>query len=167
MLEIETDRLLLRPIMEIDADVLYAGIFSDTEVTGPSHLPCTDETICIKRLAKKAKDEDAYYLSVILKQNHEPIGIICQEQPLFHKWLEIGFALRRTQWHKGSGSEALKGLIEYLFRTEKADRITCTCDADNSYSMKTMQKCGMHIYGSITTDAEYMTLMEIRQPSRL
>ena len=82
---------------------------------------------------------------------------------MFHKCLEIGFALRRTQWHKGYGSEALKGLIEYLFRTEKADRITCTCDADNSYSMKTMQKCGMHIYGRIQSDTEQMILFERKQ----
>ena len=163
MPEIETQRLLLRPIMENDADMLYAGIFSDPNVTGPSHLPCTANAQCIRRLAEKARTENAFYLSIILKQDNEPIGIICQEQPLFHGCLEIGFALRKTQWLKGYAAEALKGLIEYLLQSKTAVRITCTCDADNDASMKTMQKCGMHIYGRIQSDTEQMILFERKQ----
>ncbi len=56
---------------------------------------------------------------------------------------EVSFVMAGPYQNKGYMTEALKALIEIIFRNRSMYRVWGTCDVNNEASAKVMIKCGM------------------------
>lgn len=60
---------------------------------------------------------------------------------------ELGITVSKEYHHKGYASEALKGIIGYLFQEFGKHRITASVDPRNTASMKLMERVGFRKEG--------------------
>lgn len=145
---IETQRLLLRRFQPEDAEPMYGNWASDPEVTKfltwPTH-PNTDVTksVVLSWVGSYEK-ADYYQWAIVPKELGEPIGSISvvhldEEQGDF----EIGYCIGRRWWRQGYTSEALRGVMDELFRHTDAKSVSARHDTNNPNSGAVMRKCGM------------------------
>ena len=81
---------------------------------------------------------------IVEKESNEPIGSISVLRTFDKdKRAEIGYALGEKWWGKGYTTEALIGVIEYLFSNSEYLVICAKHDTENIASGKVMQKSGM------------------------
>ena len=151
-LPLRTDRLVLRPLQESDAEDLFR-IFSDVQVMRYwSTLPWTSDaparTMIARDLAQTTKD-------------HLRLGI----QPIAHTGLigtctlfsinatsrraEVGYGLSSSSWGRGYMNEALRALLDYGFRHLDLNRIEADIDPRNAASARTLERLGFSKEGTL------------------
>ena len=149
----ETERILLRPWREEDAEALYRHA-SDPEVgprAGWSHHKSVDESRNIIRTLF-AND---HTWAIVQKESREPIGCICYYTPdesnigIFPNDAEVGYWVARPYWNRGIATEALKLLIDYCFRQRGFRTLWADYFPDNQASGRVMQKCGFKDTGQL------------------
>lgn len=83
-------------------------------------------------------------LGIILKETNEFIGWCCtgpcDELPKPNR--EIGYAISKYHRNKGYMTQAVQGLIRYLFENTNVAALNAIALADNAPSNKVIQKCG-------------------------
>ncbi|MHB8130692.1 MAG: GNAT family N-acetyltransferase [Mobilitalea sp.] len=96
----------------------------------------------------------ALRLGIILKETEEFIGWICsglkEELPPPHQ--EIGYAVSKYYQGKGCATQAVKGLIKYMFECTNIEVLNATALTYNTPSNKVIQKCGFKLIGTIIID---------------
>lgn len=152
---LETDRLILRRFLYEDADAMYKNWASDNEVTKylmwPTHTRLEISQNVTQDWVNSYSNESYYQWAIVLKDNgDEPIGCIGlvnvkEDISMVH----IGYCIGRCWWHKGITSEALKGVMDYLFNVVEVNRIESRHDPRNPNSGKVMEKCGMKYEGTL------------------
>jgi len=144
-LPLRTDRLVLRPLRETDAEALFA-IFSDARVmrywsTPPwtSHQPAQD--MIAADLAQTTRD-------------HLRLGIELAESGLFLgtcslfsingtcRRAEVGYGLGSFAWGQGYMHEALRALLDFGFGELDLNRIEADIDPRNAASARTLERLG-------------------------
>ncbi|HHX8265416.1 GNAT family N-acetyltransferase [Vibrio diabolicus] len=144
--KIETERLILRELVEDNASELF-GIFSDHEVmkywnSGP--WGSIDEALTFITNSTQAMNSNTEMtLGIFLKSNGQLLGKIM----LFNyvkesRRAEIGFGVSRNFWGKGIVLEAGNALIEHAFKTLNLRRIEAEIDPDNVSSGKVLERLG-------------------------
>lgn len=87
----------------------------------------------------------------MLKENgDEPIGtinVVHMDEKI--DMVHIGYCIGKMWWHKGTTSEALKGIIPFLIERVGAKRIESRHDPRNPNSGKVMLKCGLQYEGTL------------------
>lgn len=151
---IETDRLILRRFTVEDAQAMYDNWASDPEVTKfltwPPHGSAELTRMLLADWAKCYEQDDYYQWAIVPKDNdNAPIGSIAV---VSHSddiaGAEIGYCIARAWWRKGIVSEALSGVIDYLFDEVGMNRIEAKHDVNNPNSGRVMKKCGMRFEGT-------------------
>lgn len=102
----------------------------------------------VDEVYKKALDNletttDGYYLTVVLKENNEPVGsavIFPAENNVF----DIGYCVSKKYWQNGIGGEIVSLLIDRLKEME-ATKINAEVARNNISSNKLLQKFGFYI----------------------
>ncbi|WOD39942.1 GNAT family N-acetyltransferase [Nodosilinea sp. E11] len=143
---LNTERLLLRPLVETDAEMLYT-IFSDTAVmrywnTAPwEHVGEARDAIANDFEARRIGS----YLQLGIEKNADAqlIGT-CTLFNFNHQCrrAELGYALGRSAWGRGFMHEALSVLIDYAFGELNLHRIEAEIDPRNQASAKTLERLG-------------------------
>ena len=57
--------------------------------------------------------------------------------------VEVAFALTKSSWGQGLGTEAAQGILDYGFDQLGLSRLICLIDQDNQASIKVAQNIGM------------------------
>ena len=150
---IETERLILRRFRAEDAQAMYDRWASDPEVTRfltwPPH-ESADSTRQLLALWEKGYEKiDNYQWAITVKaQDDLPIGsiavVFCDDAV---RKAEVGYCIGRAWWHQGITSEALAGVIGFLFEDVGMERVEARHDVNNPNSGKVMEKCGMRKEG--------------------
>ena len=143
MNHLETERLILRPFTEQDAEALFA-ILSDRDVN--TFLPMfplknleeAKAYIKDKHAAVHAGETLLYY-AICRKEAPAPIGYVHVSGNDSH---DLGYGLKKEFWHKGFCTEACQAVIGQLKQTG-IPYITATHDVNNPRSGKVMQALGM------------------------
>ena len=159
---LETDRLILRPWREDDAEELYKYA-SDPEVGPPAGWPphtSVENSREIIRTVLSAPDTFA----VCLKEDGKPIGSIG-----FHRKdlaeaddeYELGYWIGKPFWGRGLIPEASREMLRYAFEDLKMNRIWCGYYDGNEKSRRVQEKLGF-IYQRKTDGIEVPLLGEIR-----
>ena len=152
--EIETDRLLLRPILLSDAQSLYE-IVSDKDVL--NYLAGLPEYTGVEmavdyisgKLEKKYKNKDFYDWAVVLKSENKMIGrISVYKQDDYRRMADLVWQLNANYRNKGYISEGVKAVINHLFEIG-FERIEAFADVENKASTKVMAKVGMQYEGTL------------------
>ena len=149
---IETERLTLRRYKAEDAAAMYKNWASDPAVTKfltwPTHTSVEISEWVIGDWVKGYEHDNYYQWAIVLKEIDEPIGGISavhlnEDVGMAH----IGYCIGRNWWHQGITSEALAGVIGFLFEDVGMERVEARHDVNNPNSGKVMEKCGMRKEG--------------------
>lgn len=143
---LKTTRLLLREVMQSDADDLYA-ILSDPEVTkyyGMEPLPSKEGAQReIDWYQKQYRTRSGIRWAIALHRNRQLIGTCgFQNWSAEHNRVEIGYELSRQFWGAGIMTEALTKMIQYGFTVCKFNRIQAVVDPRNNGSLAVLRKLG-------------------------
>ncbi len=137
-MEFSTERLTVRPFQASDGEALYAYL-SDPEVVRYEPYRPFDRASALAEAARRAGDE--HFLAVCLPDG-TLIGNLYMEKGEFDTW-EVGYVFSRACWGHGYASEAVRALIDRLFRAENAHRVIACCDQQNPRSWRLLERVGM------------------------
>lgn len=138
MQEIITERLVLREFRETDYDDLYEFLsqLEDDEFEGYPGITYENGK---EHLKYRLKSEEFY--AIELKENGKVIGnIYCGNREFDAK--ELGYIVNRDYQRKGIACEALKAIMEHVFR-QGTHRVYAECDPRNDCSWRLLEKAGL------------------------
>jgi len=152
---IETDRLILRPLVPED----YVAAFKwcgdqlvNTYMIYPLYHRAEDVKTWLE--SRDLDDPDNYDLGFELRETGELIGSGgLVYHPDVDAW-RMGYNLRADQWGNGYAVEAMQGIIDHISQTRKIRVIEAEFATDNVKSRRVMEKLGMHYL----RDSEYEKL---------
>ena len=143
---LESERLLLRPIKKSDTDDIFE-IFSDIEVMKYYDLLpflTKDDAINQVEVFRKCLSEKTMIRwGIELKESGKLIGT-CGFFAFSEESLkaEMGYELNREYWNKGIMSEALKMIMDFIFRETDINRIEAYVEPMNTASLKLLESLG-------------------------
>jgi RimJ/RimL family protein N-acetyltransferase len=150
MNELESERLLLRPMSHEDLD-WFAVLRGDAAVMrylGAGRPMTRAESV--EKLARYVECWNAHGLgmfSVRSRQSPAPIGW-GGLQPLDDTAeVEVGYAFAREAWGRGYATELSRAVMRWGFDTRGLARIVAVADPGNDASRHVMEKLGMHYEG--------------------
>ena len=149
MKTIETERLILRKINVDDIEVVSNLIANDEELSkslfiysrhNDSYVKCFKDEI-------KRQNRKKYLFDwlVVIKDTNAPIGrISILDYSTKSNHCEIGYWYFQTYHNNGYATEALKAVIDYMFKeTDNINTINSMYLSSNEASKKVMLKAGM------------------------
>lgn len=143
---LETDRLILRPWDEADAEYLYNYAKDDRvgPIAGwPVHTSVENSREIIKNVLSK---EGTY--AVVLKETMLPVGSIGlmagkdSNLNIPDTEAEIGYWIGVPYWGQGLIPEAARELIRYSFEELHMETLWCGYFDGNEKSRRSQEKCG-------------------------
>lgn len=148
---LETERLLLREIIEKDADAIYQ-CFSNEEVMKYYGQTVFTELkqaqTMIEFFASHYKERKSVRWGIELKEAPGLIGTIGLNNLLEkYKRAEIGYELHPDYWRSGYISEALKEVLSYAFQELDLQRIGAIVFLENKASNHLLTKLGFQKEG--------------------
>lgn len=141
---IETQRLLLRPIALGDSKAIFA-YRSDTETNKyqnwiPKHLEDVNEFI--SKNPDTFDMPDTWYQLVIVAREFDTLIGDVGIHFIDEYQCEIGCTLDKKYHGQGFASEALRAVIDYLFRKLEKHRILVSIDPRNTDSVRLIMRLG-------------------------
>lgn len=143
----ETDRLILREVIQGDFDSWYA-ILSDAETM--RHYPAPFDAAKVRQWIEWSIDNYARYgfglWAVVLKETGEMIGDCgITMQNINGKQLpEIGYHISKAHQQKGYASEAALRCLNYAFEERGLEAVYSYMKYTNEPSYKSALKIGLH-----------------------
>lgn len=150
---LETERLVLRPFLENDAQDVFEYL----------HEPAVHCFQCMKlnsaeearALMKTRAGEEEYSFAIVLKESGKVIGEIeaypepsdPQDPVAVKDTYSPCWMLNREYWGKGFAYEAAHAFLDYLFREKGARRVYAYTEDDNLSCQRLCEKLGMRREG--------------------
>ena len=146
-----TQRLVLRPFREGDAEPMFRNWMSDEDVARYCrwyrHKDLKSSQWLLQQYLKEAADGFHYRWCVNEKGREEAIGCVEVVGLREHKTCaEIGYVIAKRFWNQGYMTEAVAAIIRELFRSG-FHKVLARHHADNPASGRVAEKCGMHFVG--------------------
>jgi ribosomal-protein-alanine N-acetyltransferase len=163
-LELETDRLFLRPLAQSDWD-LALEMFTDPEVMKFVADVSSEEALAaeMKAFIRRGAGGRVGVWCVLQRETGEKLGTgvllplpieeddtdwsLLQEDRYPDADIEVGYILRRSAWGKGYATEACRRLVQFAFEETELDEIVAVTDPRNAVSQKVLRKCGLRDEG--------------------
>lgn len=162
--KLETERLILRPWKETDAENLYAYA-SDPEVGPPAGWPPHTSVENSREIIKGVLSRKETY-AVCLKDG-KPIGSIglhlngSTDMTDRDDECELGYWIAKPFWGQGMIPEAARELLRYAFEQLGMRAVWCGYYEGNNKSRKVQEKLGF-VYQHKTEGIEVTLMNEIR-----
>ena len=147
---LETERLILRPFTNGDAEAAFANWTGDPEVTRfltwPAHADIGVTRSVIGSWVERYPKPDFYNWAIELKGLGKPVGSIAvvwsqDDGPV--RIATLGYCLGRAWWGQGLMPEAARAVIDFLFDRVGYTVIQARHDVNNPKSGRVMSKAGM------------------------
>lgn len=149
----ETERLILRPWLDSDAQDLYE--YAKDPLVGPSagwpvHTSVENSLEIIRNILAVPET-----YAVVLKETKQVIGSIGlmigknSHISIPEDEAEIGFWIGSPHWGKGYIPEAVKELLRYSFVDLHMKKVWCGYYDGNEKSKRTQEKCGFQYVRTI------------------
>ncbi len=142
---LKTDRLLLRPLQESDAEALFDVFADPTVMRYWSSPPWTQIEAAHETIAADLKATSRSYLrlAITVEDGTRFIGTCTLFDIITTcRRAEIGYALGSGAWGKGYMNEALTALLDYGFAELDLNRVEADIDPRNQASAKTLERLG-------------------------
>lgn len=150
---LKTERLVLRPFEETDAEGLHAYLGDEEVVRYEPYDAMTIEE-CRLEAARRASDE-AFW--AVCLADGTLIGNLYLSGADEFGTREIGYVFARACWHKGYATEAARRLMAYAFERLATRRIIALCDTRNAASFALMERLGMRREGEFKKNVGFKT----------
>lgn len=144
---IETERLIIRPWQENDAEALfkYARDPAIGSIAGwPPHTSVENSLEIIRNVFSAPET-----FAVVLKETDEPVGCCgiifsnsLHSADMQADEAEIGYWIGKPYWGQGLIPEAVKRLLSRCFNDLKLDTLWCGYYDGNDKSRRVCEKCG-------------------------
>lgn len=142
--ELTTKRLKIRPFKQADINDLFEIYSNEETCQYLLHEPWTDNNKNneFQKISEyKLTTETA--ISLAYELDNKVVGDISIWYTGMKETVEVGFAFNSNFAGKGYATEALRGVIEYLFAVEKVHRIQANLDCRNNPSSHLCARVGM------------------------
>jgi ribosomal-protein-alanine N-acetyltransferase len=143
-MDIETPRLLLRPVQETDADDIFE--YACNPNVGPNAGWKPHENIeDTRQIMNEIFLQKEHIFGIVYKKTGKFIGTIgldADNKRNNPKIMKLGYSMDERYWGKGLMTEAAKSIVAYGFNNLSLKMITCTCYTTNKRSRRVIQKCG-------------------------
>lgn len=151
-LQLETRRLILRPMLESDLESLLL-IFTDPKVMAAFNHPSFTHEQMSRWLKRNLDHQDEYgygLLSVIFKETGELIGDCGLEQMEDMSGAELGYDFRSDFWNQGYATEAATAVRDYTFNVLNLPQLISLIRVGNLASKRVAEKVGMTLTEEFT-----------------
>lgn len=153
---IETERLILRPIIESDAEDIYEYSRGENVGINAGWKPHADleETRQVMNVVFIDKE---YVYGIVLKETGKlfgSVGLVPDPKRENHRARMLGYAIGQEYWGKGYTTEAVRALIRFGFQDLNLDLISAYCYPYNERSKSVLKKCGFGLEGCLTMAEE-------------
>ncbi len=155
-MNIETKRLVLRALEPEDAEFL-AGVVNDPEVRdllGAYELvfPVGPKAEA-KWIASVSAREGEAHMTVTLRRGGRPIGILSvKDMDDRNASAHLSIVLERPSWDQGFGTEAVAGVLDFLFNRMNVHRVWLRVNERNVRAIRCYEKCGFSRDGILRED---------------
>jgi [ribosomal protein S5]-alanine N-acetyltransferase len=142
---LRTERLVLRPTSESDAQAIYDGYAQDSEVTRfLMWRPHQDlgETREYLRHCEEGWNTGTELTWMLTRASDARVLGAIGLRPEGHK-ASLGYVLARSAWGQGLMSEAGRAVLRAAAENPELHRIWAVCDAANLASARVLEKIGM------------------------
>jgi [ribosomal protein S5]-alanine N-acetyltransferase len=151
-MRLETERLILRPMLPSDFDALLL-IFTDLKVMAAfNHPPFTLEQM--QRWLQRNLDHQTEFgyglFSVLLKESGELIGDCGLEQMDDMNAAELGYDFRSEVWNQGYATEAARAVRDHAFNVLHLPQLISLIRVGNLGSRRVAEKVGMSLAEEFT-----------------
>jgi RimJ/RimL family protein N-acetyltransferase len=141
----------LTPILESHADALFPLVHgsnvTDTLVwDGPDSLEELREGLRVRELTTRAGEQ---HIFAILAEASTPIGCISLEPDPPNSAGAVGLWIGREFHGRGFGTEAVRLIVEYGFRTLALERLHAGIFVGNAVSRRIFEKNGFILEGTL------------------
>ncbi|AWE07207.1 GNAT family N-acetyltransferase [Lysinibacillus sp. 2017] len=167
--QLESERVLLRPISLDDAEDMYE-YHSDEETTRFIFDQHKDLVQTKNMMANYYLKEPIGKYAIVLKESSKMIGIVEFRVHEHNQNGEFGFTLNRQFWGNGYMTEACKPILDLAFNVLGLERVYAEHDVRNPASGKVLIRLGMTcdgilrknhmVKGFLTDSAHYSILKE-------
>jgi [ribosomal protein S5]-alanine N-acetyltransferase len=148
---IETERLLIRPWETTDRPSYERFVADEEMMRFIAHGRTWDAARIDAYFTRQAGFLTAHSCcvgAVILKQNHELIGM-GGIQPLDKLGIfEFAWLIWKTYWGQGLATEMAQGCRDHAFEVMRLTKVAAVIDMPNTASIRVAEKLGMHCQGS-------------------
>ena len=166
---IETERLILRRVTPDEARLIleYEEPEGLTFADGyPGEFSQEVMDLFVGDRADPSRNFDPWF--IIRKDQKDVIGEIGSSLPMGRHRPAVGYDIVEPLWGQGYASEALRGLLTYLFSLPDVESVEADTFDDHIASRRVMEKAGMNQFDTRTqeVDGEEHTLVfyEIWRP---
>ncbi|WP_230397647.1 GNAT family N-acetyltransferase [Novisyntrophococcus fermenticellae] len=164
-MKLYTNRLILRPWLESDAEDLFTYA-KDPQIGPIAGWPPHTSVDNSREIIKNVLSADETY-AVCLKSDDRAIGSIglmigeASNLNIPNNEGEIGYWIGVPFWGQGLIPEASKELIRYAFEELELDKLWCGYFDGNEKSKRVQEKCGF-IYHHTNKDIHWKRMDDIR-----
>ncbi len=150
---LETERLILRELVEADAEAIMA-IRGDYEVTryniGEAYRDIAQARGLISNISRMFEHESSMYWGITLRPLNTVIGMIGYNywNRIDHR-ASVGFDLARAYWGQGIMPEALRSVLQFGFERMDLNRVEADASVYNLQSQRALQKVGFRQEGHL------------------
>lgn len=159
--ELQTERLLIRPIKLEDSDFICSLVNSNgwLKFIGNSNIKTSNDA---EKYIQRILDNTNYYYHVFeIIDTKQPIGIITFLNRKHQDFPDIGFALLPQYEKNGYTLEATKKYLEEITRLQLYKKIIGITVPENEKSIKLLLRLGLELEGNFTEDKEELSLYSI------
>ncbi len=148
---VETERLILREIVETDAAAMYA-LDSDADVhqfLGKNPIQNTEQALSnITYIRKQYQVNGIGRWAVVEKSTNSFIGwaglkLITETTNAHINYYDLGYRLIKEYWGKGYATEAANAIVDYGFSVLNLSEIYAIADVQNIPSVHVLEKAGL------------------------
>jgi ribosomal-protein-alanine N-acetyltransferase len=164
---LETDRLVLRPFEEADADPLFphAANPNVTRFTLWEHHKTIDETLMFVRDYARCRYiegvPEPYAIALKDDPARKPVGAVgCFWASLPNRTMELGYWIAEPYWGKGVAAEACRAVVGYAFAACEPERMQARVIVGNAASTRVLEKLGFRYEGTLRGSLHRRGLIE-------
>lgn len=163
-MNLETDRLILRPFTMDDVEAAHREIYTSRDVWGPrTREQVADGVMMAMLMARSADDGPWAKRAVTLKTDGDFIGQVRlgPSHNYFYRWaeeptpryneleVELSFAFGKAYWGQSYAYEASQAMIRYAFEELKLRRLVNGTGDENVRSINLHRRLGFRIFPAL------------------
>ena len=161
-MQLETNRLIMRPFEERDAEGLFL-LDSNPEVMkyvgGVVSTKIEQSQQMVEFIQKQYKENGVGRLAVIEKSTNTLIGwsglkYLTSEINGMKNVYELGYRFLPEYWGKGYATETARAALNYAFNEIKTDVVYAMAVTENTGSNRVLQKLGFEELGTFLDDSD-------------
>jgi RimJ/RimL family protein N-acetyltransferase len=164
---LETERLLLRKPLLVDAPVLFRAYMQDPEVTRYTtwrpHRHLQEAEDFVSKSISAWESGARFPFVITFKEQDEPFGMI--DLHIRAGTVGLGYVIARAYHQKGYATEATRAIVEWAFQQPTIYRVNATTDIENIASQRVLEKSGMVREGLLRKYIVHPNLSDIPRDS--